>query len=239
MKIIPSISVSCSPTAGKPTSTAVSNAELFQWSGYAPPGNEQVSWKGKNTVATLKISDQAPEECHNISNETISEKRVSVWGPPIKEIIDKCPALGGQANFVCGQLNVGVSPAAIPSSAITRASSSRTTTSSAAATTGTQLTCAGDASKGKFVPADFLTDTITTFCLHASDQKDDSENIVRDPGSGSLQRSYNAGQRWEFSLSIDWPTDLNVNDNFAQNCESYLNEVVNSKNSWAPYVPSD
>ena len=92
---------------------------------------------------------------------------------------------------------------------------------------GTQsagLNCnTGANGNNKFLARDDLNNQIGTFCGVAAQQG------VQDPNSGSIVRTYNQGQRYQVTLSMDWPSGQNITQNMEQNCIDSMTLIMDSK----------
>lgn len=75
----------------------------------------------------------------------------------------------------------------------------------------------------KFLARDDLNNQIGTFCGVAAQQG------VQDHDSGSIVRTYNQGQRYEVTLSMDWPSGEDVTQNMKQNCINGMTRIMDSK----------
>ena len=77
----------------------------------------------------------------------------------------------------------------------------------------------------KFLARDDLNTQIGTFCGVAAQQK------VQDPNSGSIVRTYNSGQRYQVTLSMDWPSGQDITQSMQQNCIDGLTLTMDSKST--------
>ena len=77
----------------------------------------------------------------------------------------------------------------------------------------------------KFLARDDLNNQIGTFCGIAAQQG------VQDHDSGSIVRTYNQGQRYEVTLSMDWPSGEDVTQNMKQNCIDGMTRIMDSKST--------
>ena len=86
------------------------------------------------------------------------------------------------------------------------------------------LTCTTGANgNNKFLARDDLNNQIGTFCGDAAQQG------VQDPNSGSIVRTYNQGQRYQVTLSMDWPPGQDITQNMKQNCIDGMTLIMDSK----------
>ena len=96
--------------------------------------------------------------------------------------------------------------------------------SSSPSTQSPGLKCTTGANgNNKFLARDDLNNQIGTFCGVAAQQK------VQDPGSGSIVRTYNQGQRYQVTLSMDWPSGQDITQNMQQNCIDGMTLIMDSK----------
>ena len=75
----------------------------------------------------------------------------------------------------------------------------------------------------KFLARDDLNNQIGTFCGVAAQQG------VQDHNSGSIVRTYNQGQRYQVTLSMDWPSGQDITQNMKQNCIDGMTLIMDSK----------
>lgn len=75
----------------------------------------------------------------------------------------------------------------------------------------------------KFMNRDDMTSQIGKFCTEAAKQR------VQDSGSGSIGRKYNVGSRYEISLSMDWPSGLDITKDMEANCNNFMTQLVDGK----------
>ena len=86
------------------------------------------------------------------------------------------------------------------------------------------LKCATGANgNNKFLARDDLNNQIGTFCGDAAQQG------VQDSNSGSIVRTYNQGQRYQVTLSMDWPPGESITQNMKQNCVDAMTLIMDSK----------
>ena len=86
------------------------------------------------------------------------------------------------------------------------------------------LTCTTGANgNNKFLARDDLNSQIGTFCGDAAQQG------VQDPNSGSIVRTYNQGQRYQVTLSMDWPSGQDITQNMKQNCIDGMTLIMDGK----------
>ena len=92
---------------------------------------------------------------------------------------------------------------------------------------GTQLaglTCTTGANGNNNVSArDDLNDQMGTFCDVATQQG------VQDPRSGSIVWTYNQGQRYQVTFSMDWLPGQDIIQNMKQNCIDGMTLIMDSK----------
>ena len=86
------------------------------------------------------------------------------------------------------------------------------------------LTCTTGANgNNKFLARDDLNNQIGTFCSDAAQQG------VQDTNSGSTVRTYNQGQRYQVTLSMDWPPGQDITQNMKQNCIDGMTRIMDSQ----------
>ncbi|MCJ1376928.1 hypothetical protein MMC17_000018 [Xylographa soralifera] len=74
----------------------------------------------------------------------------------------------------------------------------------------------------KFLARDDLNNQIGTFCGVAAQQG------VQDHNGGSIVRTYNQGQRYQVTVSLDWPPGQDITQNIEQNCIDGMTLIMDS-----------
>jgi hypothetical protein len=77
----------------------------------------------------------------------------------------------------------------------------------------------------KFMSRDDMNNQIVLFCADAAKQR------VQDKDSGSTVRKYNQGSRYAVTLSMDWPSGLDISKDMEANCKNYMTQIMDGKSS--------
>jgi hypothetical protein len=103
-----------------------------------------------------------------------------------------------------------------------KGASSPATTPRSAPSQGRKCTGTG---VNKFLGRDDMNDKIGKFCA------DTAKQGVQDKNAASTVRKYNLGSRYEVTLSMDWPSGLDIKTNMEANCKRYMTSIINGESA--------